>query len=586
MSQQSALSLAKVKSWLAASDAIGLPLITFALVWPVATGFLVGETEGAEFSFSIHFFDLLGSGIAASTLLLLRLLMKRIRARRSAVATLSVLVLAAFFGSLLPVVIVESFSAVPQIYRDSVPFGFFSILATSLTFIFIWSAVSEQRSALRSLATARKSLSFLKANLESEIAENRKILKEQILAVLEPAFVQLNEELTSGASEQTLASRLKGAIDEVVRPLSHELAESKDLPDGHALQTIHQFEKSIIRMPFRDRWSQRVLLVEAVSIPLVVLAHVIFIIPSTVFLNGSQGFVAAAAALFAITLANFGFTKLASKRSALYFQVLATALALGLVSAGIYSMLLSLLVPNSDASFILAVATSVLIANFVTGFFGCQLSIRRSSLAAAAEANSNLQGAVNQLKQDAWLNRRRLARAIHGSVQANLQSAAIRLIRGSQTGEVNLDALTEQMTQSLDVALAARTEQPGLISSLESLKEFWSGACDLTIAASTDLLLKIEVDQHASECLYELISEAVSNAVKHAGADEVDVQITQADDEIRVEIRNPLGEGASSEKANAAGLGSRIYDEISDAWSLDFVDGDAVLKATLSMPKN
>lgn len=586
MNQQSALSLARVKSWLASDAAIGYPLIFFALLWPVATGYLVGETEGAEFSFSIHLFDLLGSAIAASTLLLLRFLITRIRKRRSAVATLSALALAAFFGSFLPVVIVESFSAVPQIYRGAVPFGFLSILATSLTFIFIWSAVREQRSALRRLATARKSLAFLRANLEDEIAENRRALKAQILAVLEPTFVQLDSEISSGANEQTLASRLKNAIDEVVRPLSHDLAEPKDLPDGNALRTIRQFEKAIIRMPFRDRWSQRVLLVDAVSIPLVVLAHAIFIIPSTVFLNGSQGFLAASIALIAITLSNFGYAKLASQRSAPYFLVLAAALALGLVSAGIYSMVLSLLVLDSDATLTMAVATSVLIANFSTGFFGSQLSIRGSSLVAAAEVNTKLQAAVNQLKQDAWLNRRRLARALHGSVQANLQSAAIRLVRGSQTGDVNLAALTEQMTQSLDVALAEKAEQPGLISSLESLKEFWSGACDLTISSSPNFLSRIETDERASECLYELISEAVSNAVKHAGADEVDVQITQTDEDMKVEIRNSLGGGVVRDKENPAGLGSRIYDAITEAWSLDFEDGDAVLKATLSLPKN
>ena len=588
MTQSGALSFSKIKGWLSSPNAISNPLIVFALVWPFATGFLVGETPGAEFEFSIHLYDLTGSSLVALVLLALRLLLRRAyfnqaSSTRNALLSVATIVIAAAVGAVLPVQLIAPFSNVPEIYRESVPFGFVSYLATCLTFVFVWSAIREQRSALRSLATARKSLAFLKDNLQSELNENRANLKAQIQAVLEPTFNQLVTELKSGASNEALAAKLKQAIDSVIRPLSHDLVDQQGTEDISAVKTIRQFEKSIIRIPLRERWAQQVLMSEAVSIPLVVIAHLVFIIPSTIFLKGVEGYEAAFLAALAISLFNFGYIKLVGDRSSTYLRVLIISFALSLLSSAIYFMAVTIVVQESDATLIAAVAISVFISNFVTGFFSCQLSIRQSSLVAAAEVNAKLQESVTELKQDVWLNRRRFARLVHGSVQANLQSAAIRLIRGNQTSDLSADALAEELAQSLNVSLLDQSIQPKLTSALQSLKEFWSGACELTISAEPQLMTQIENNLQTAECLYELISEAVSNAVKHAGADEVDIQIVQADGVLHVEIRNTQNSQAASANAKGAGYGSRIYDEITSAWTLTFDDTDAILKATLPL---
>jgi signal transduction histidine kinase len=322
---------------------------------------------------------------------------------------------------------------------------------------------------------------------------------------------------------------------------------------------------------------------EAVSIPLVVIAHLVFIIPSTIFLKGVQGFGAAFLAALLITLFNFGYIKLVGGRSSNYLRVLTISLGLGLFSGAIYFVAITMVVQASEAAFVIAVAISVFISNFFTGFFSCQLSIMHSSLVDAAEVNAKLQESVTALKQDVWLNRRRFARLVHGSVQANLQSAAIRLIRGNQTGDLSADELAEELAQNLNVSLSDRAQQPRLSSALQSLRDFWSGACELTISAEPTLLSRIENDLQTAECLFELISEATSNAVKHAEADEVEVQIVQGAEVIHVEIRNAKGLPANSGQANNAGYGSRIYDEITSSWSLTFDDTDAILKATLPL---
>lgn len=590
MNQSSALSLAKLKGWLASPQAISYSLVVFALVWPFATGFLAGETTGAEFAFSIHLFDLIGSSLLAATLLVFKLLIGRLHSThegmgRNVLLNIAVIAIASLSGSWLPVQIVGLFSDVPNLYRESVPFGFVSLFATCLVFVFVSSAINEQRIALRSLATARRSLAFLRENLKSELAENRAALKTQIQNVLEPTFTQLVTELKSGASHELLAAKLKQAIDTVVRPLSHDLASPSDSADVPALLTIRQLEKSITRLPLRERWAHQVLMREAVSLPLVVIAHLVFIIPSTIFLNGTQGFGASLLAAVVIAVFHYGFVKLFGARTAKYLQVLGIALLLGIGSSLLYFLALGAVVQNSSATSVVAVAVAVFIANFVTGFFSCQLSIRQSSLEAAALVNANLQDSITALKQDVWLNRRRFARAVHGSVQANLQSAAIRLIRGNNSGEVSADGLADELAQSLMVSLSDQSRETNLASALQSLKEFWSGACELTISVEPELLSLIQDNLQTAECLYELISEAVSNAVKHASADEVDVQIIRSGDALQVEIRNAQGIATSPGNLNVAGYGSRIYDEITSAWSLTFDDTDAILKASLPLSK-
>jgi signal transduction histidine kinase len=584
MNEGSALSIKTIKTWLSSPKVIGFPLIVFALVWPVGTGLLGGETPGQEFAFSIHLYDLLGAASAAGTLLIARALLRfasRSQNKTRIWPQLAAILSAAVSAVLLPIWIVETFSYVPEAYLKAIPIGVVSHFTNMLIFIMFWNSSKEQRAAVRELAVARKSLTFLKANLQTELAANQKALQDQVMAVLVPTIKQLTAEMKSESDNTVIAASLRTSIDQVVRPLSHELA--KEDGSEQTMQSLRQFERSIVKLPARERWAQKLQLSEAANVPLITLAQVAFIIPTSTFLFGVQGYIASMVSAIAIVFANYGAVKLFSKRTASYGRVLFTSAGLGFISAFVYFAITFAVANQSTADRALFVAVAVFIASLISGYINCQLAIRRVSLQLAAESNHKLQDVVTQLKQDVWLNRRRMARVVHGSVQANLQAAAIRLIRGNKGGDVKPDALVDAVAQSLQEVLSDQAAQPKLSSGLKSLQEFWAGACELTVIVDSELLTKIEANRQASECVYELISEATSNAVKHAAADEVDVVITGSNNLIDVEVRNALGEQSSGGSLKSAGYGSRIYDEITSAWSLTFDDSDAILKATLPL---
>jgi len=586
MNEGGTLSLKTIRGWLSSPTVISYPLVIFVLVWPVITGFIGGETPGQEFAFSIHLYDFLGAAISSAILLLARAAFSvapfsRIKSR--AWPHIAALFAAAASGAVLPVVIVSSFSYVPDAYLQAVPFGVLSLFINMLIFIMFWNARKELRVAARELAVARKSLTFIKANLQSELAANQRALQKHVMAVLEPTIAQLTSEMKAGDGNIAVAASLRNSIDQVVRPLSYELAEAANSGPEQTMQTLRQFERAITKLPARERWMQRVHLSEVANVPLIILAQVAFIIPASTFLYGPQGSVASVISAITIAFANYAAVKTLASRVASYLRVLLLSVVVSVVSAVVYFAIVAVAVKQSSASLTLIVAVAVVITNFISGYINCQLAIRRVSLQLAAEVNNRLQAVVTQLKQDVWLNRRRMARVVHGSVQANLQAAAIRLIRGNKNGEVEPSALAQAVSESLSGVIFEQADQPGLSAAITALQEFWSGACELTVTVDADLLTRIEANNQAAECVYELISEATSNAIKHAAADEVDVHITDAGNAIEIEIRNAFVGSDCEATRNPAGYGSRIYDEITSSWSLTYDNTDAILMARLPL---
>lgn len=574
MNEGNSLSIRRIYFWLTSREVINLPFVAFVLIWPFATGFLVGETAGQQFAFSIHLFDLLGSSVTAASLFI----GDRIFRWKPAA-----LLFAAVFGTVVPIWIIDAFSFVPTAYVDTIPTGILGQITNMVAFVIFWNVRKEAKSSVRELALARKSLSYLNANLKSELVANQQQLRDYVLQVLEPAVDQLSLEMKSGLDNSALAQKLRSSIDQVIRPLSHQLASEENNGGQQTFERLRQFEKEILRLPARERLVQILQLTEIANIPLAILAHVAFIIPASYFLFGPNGTLSSILAGAVVVGINLTIAKLAKNKTFEYWKVLLAAVLLALAVEGVWILVVSARLPGSETGLKLAVGLIVFLANFLAGYVNCQLSIRNLVLGQARKTNEKLQAAVTQLKQDVWLNRRRLARVIHGSVQANLQSAALRLIKGNKNGDVAPGELADEIAGSVKAVFSDHSEQAPLSSAIKSLQEFWNGVCELTVEIDPELLSKVEANPKSAECLYELISEATSNAVKHASAEEVDARISADNGSITVEIRNAHGLSVAPKIGVISGYGSRIYDEITAIWSLTFDESDAILKATLPL---
>ena len=87
-----------------------------------------------------------------------------------------------------------------------------------------------------------------------------------------------------------------------------------------------------------------------------------------------------------------------------------------------------------------------------------------------------------------------------------------------------------------------------------------------------DLLSRAEVDPRTSGDLMLLVSELVTNAVRHARSDRFEVRLDVAPDRLRLEVHDE-GAGFVPEIApyddGTGGYGLFIVDQLADRWGVD-----------------
>ncbi|MBB4660563.1 sensor histidine kinase [Conexibacter arvalis] len=155
--------------------------------------------------------------------------------------------------------------------------------------------------------------------------------------------------------------------------------------------------------------------------------------------------------------------------------------------------------------------------------------------------------------------RRRIARDLHDGLQARLLLLAVHAngVRTDAQASAQVRARARELEAGLDEAItelrelaqgvvpAALTER-GLAAALEDLLDRVPIPSRLEVGGVTRTALRGAAESTA----YFVVSEAVANAVKHAGARELDVAVRLSDGWLRVEVRDDgaggarLGDGA------------------------------------------
>jgi anti-sigma regulatory factor (Ser/Thr protein kinase) len=80
-----------------------------------------------------------------------------------------------------------------------------------------------------------------------------------------------------------------------------------------------------------------------------------------------------------------------------------------------------------------------------------------------------------------------------------------------------------------------------------------------------------------------VISELVSNSVRHAGDSTVSVSIKTSGDRVRIEVRDG-GPCFDIERPRGSGMGLNIVDRIADAWGVDR-DGACTVWVEMVLPQ-
>jgi signal transduction histidine kinase len=185
------------------------------------------------------------------------------------------------------------------------------------------------------------------------------------------------------------------------------------------------------------------------------------------------------------------------------------------------------------------------------------------------DANQELNLELNRTSQLIWHVRQRAAQTLHGSVQASLTAANMRIL-GAQTVD---EELLEKVRQDLVRATESLTNLDGptidLKTSVSDLVQLWQGVCEVRVSVEEDLLTAISVNQVTSHCINEIVKEGVSNAIRHGHAKHVEVSMLEdSADSIRIEISND----GVTDSSDRQGVGSQMLDEITMNWSRELTE--------------
>lgn len=175
--------------------------------------------------------------------------------------------------------------------------------------------------------------------------------------------------------------------------------------------------------------------------------------------------------------------------------------------------------------------------------------------------------------------RRAASHHLHASVQAELVATAMRLQRGAPDDAEVADILLEAAQRVRGGLVDAAGSHP--VDDLRAKLGFWSAASQASSTVDPATWQVLAQYPELAERVSRLLSEALTNALKHGTFGPVTVLVTShADATVEVVVRNPGDLG--HHPGDGAGLGVRIMRGLSDELELSAAAGEVVVRAVVS----
>jgi anti-sigma regulatory factor (Ser/Thr protein kinase) len=195
------------------------------------------------------------------------------------------------------------------------------------------------------------------------------------------------------------------------------------------------------------------------------------------------------------------------------------------------------------------------------------LTSQRSSLIAELTSTlANLESTISLLSQKEWLSRRQIGYVMHGSLQSALNAAVLQLGAAKDP----TPELIESVRGNIASALARVGFESGQSYSFEQaqqeISKIWAGTIETKWQVSTNALDALRNNPATSECLAEVLREAVSNASKHGKASRVEIAVNIEESELVLEAKD---NGSFIATGKNQGLGTELLDDVCSSWSLE-----------------
>jgi signal transduction histidine kinase len=143
------------------------------------------------------------------------------------------------------------------------------------------------------------------------------------------------------------------------------------------------------------------------------------------------------------------------------------------------------------------------------------------------------------------------------------------LRRAANTADAHLGEEMRKLRDLIAELRPAALDDLGLGPAIESLAKRQAAIGAFAVALDIELESEARLDHETETAIYRIVQEALSNAVKHAGAHQVSLRVTQLPDRVQVAVEDDgrgfradrnAGAGAASQRATMGDLGRRGSD--------------------------
>lgn len=445
--------------------------------------------------------------------------------------------------------------------------------ALSMLAIFNASRIRHE-TTLAKLEIEKAELDELRGGIRERIRLQRADLLKRVQGVLAPVVEDMKNKLQNSPGE--LSAKLREVVETVVRPLSHDIGQGSKL-DNDITQISNRAALANAKSRFPTRLSAGAMIVPELTT---------FATASIAIAANAINFPGAALQGSVLTLFTVYFSyKLFQNLFGNVWTPFAGALLISIISAFGVSMLtacaLSLFRLTLSQALIWQFLLSQVVLTLITFYMQFLRTQRHDAELEMTRVVSDLAILNSQLRQEVWLNRRRIASILHGSVQSALYASAIKLAKVENPTALDIEDVQRDISAAIS-KLESGEGAETFIDVLEQIRDVWEGAVEVQLPDFTpQILQQLESNQVASACAAEVVREAVSNAVKHGKAEHIlialelngkhllDISVTNDGQPLPAEIE--------------AGYGSTILDEVAFSWQLENRGGFTVLGAAIAI---
>jgi hypothetical protein len=434
-------------------------------------------------------------------------------------------------------------------------------ISSVLSVIAISIAIFDQHSNLvKDLETKTRELTQLRSTMDTRLQEATRNLREYAQQVVTPRIDQIDQllvALKSGGNKDIAVHEMQDYVDTELRPFSYQIAHDKSL---QALDVNIETSTKKLELPKTINLSMSMR-------PFV--TTVLFFITYAAAAQRTMTFVEALPfnVITTVLLTSYFvfFKKLFGNQE--------ISLAIGLVvgasifaSVGPLILVMESFMPIEIPQHITGATVFVgLIYGFANLGYTILTSQRTSLIAELTSTIENLESTISLLSQKEWLSRRQVGYVMHGSLQSALNAAVLQLGAAKDPTPELIESVRDDIAGALARVGFDSGQSYSFEQAQQEISKIWAGTVETKWQVQPEALEALRRNPATSECLAEVLREAVSNASKHGQATKVEIAVNIENSAISLQAKD---NGTSLYTGKTQGLGTELLDDVCSSWIL------------------